>query len=148
MLLKKHPYPYSAHPLQKGPHATPSHSFTCPRVALSGADDWASAHSRWCSTWMFNLWSSGAQPAWESISPLIHPLLPPHLAADVVSLWHKEFPKLRETGVSRDPLLPWIAAICKCQVNFSFPPDEEERLKIVRRKPKVWRVFSMPGGLC
>lgn len=92
----------------------------------SGADGWTSAHPRWCSTWMLNSWSSRAQPAWESISPLIHPSLTPHLATDVVSLWHKEFPSLREAGIDKDPSLHWITAMCRCQAEFS-PPQIKKR---------------------
>lgn len=44
----------------------------------------------------------------------------------MVSLWHKKFPRLREAGVSRDPSLHWITAICKCQVDFS-PPQIKKR---------------------
>lgn len=128
MLLKKdhHLYSVTADPLQNGPHATLIHSLTCPGVTLSGAGDRTNAHPRWCSTWVLNSWSSRAQPAWESMSPLIHPSLTPCLATDAVSLWHKEFPRLREAGVSRDPSLHWITAICKCQVDFS-PPQIKKR---------------------
>lgn len=108
---------------------------------------------RWCSTWMLNLGKSRAQPAWESTSLAIHPPLPPHSATEVSSLWHKELPRLREAGVDGDSSLPWITAVCKCQVDLkgvfhawrfvSALAGTARALRPCTSPPPFWWIFSL-----